>query len=146
MIVFDLICTNQHPFEGWFASADEFHRQREHGMISCPVCRDRGVEKRPSPVRFNRLAAPANTPGAEHPSAPTAAHFPQADLQRVLDLLLANTEDVGTRFPEEARRIHYGMSSPRGIRGQAAPEELAALEDEGIEVLQLPVPAKRDWH
>jgi hypothetical protein len=148
MIVFDLICSNQHAFEGWFASAREFSRQQETGMLSCPVCRERSVTKRPSPVRFNRQSG-AGEPAGETagPSAETvAAHVPKLDLQQVLDFLLLHTEDVGVRFAEEALRIHHGEAERRGIRGQAEPRELEALQDEGIRVLQLPVPPKGDWH
>ena len=118
-------------------------------MLLCPVCRDRSVAKRPSPVRFSRQT----TGGSESVgksngrSAETvAAHVPRAELQQVLDFLLVHTEDVGNRFAAEARRIHHGESDNRGIRGHAEPGELAALEDEGIEVFQLPIPAKGDWH
>jgi hypothetical protein len=148
MIVFDLVCSNRHAFEGWFGSAVEFSLQRESGMLCCPVCRDASVEKRPSPVRFNRGAgtgesdrAAAGTP-AETPALPV----PASEVQQVLDFLLTHTEDVGTRFAAEARRIHQGEAEKRGIRGQARVGELADLEDEGIEVFQFPIPSKRDWH
>lgn len=147
MIVFDLICSKDHAFEGWFASPDEFSRQLETGMLSCPVCRDHGISKRPSAVHINRHA-PAAADGGDSGSAPlsAAAHLTSTDMQHVLDYLLKHTEDVGHRFPEEARRIHEGDVAPRGIRGQANREELDALKEEGIDVLPLPVPAKEGWH
>jgi hypothetical protein len=148
MIVFDLICSNQHAFEGWFASAGEFSRQQETGMLLCPVCRDRSVAKRPSPVRFSRQTGAGESPGETAGRSPetVAVHVPRIDLQQVLDFLLVHTEDVGVRFADEARRIHHGESEMRGIRGQAEPVELAALEDEGIEVFQFPIPPKSDWN
>jgi hypothetical protein len=145
MIVFDLICSNHHAFEGWFASSDEFSRQLETGLVACPVCRDHGVSKRPSAVHINRHAD--NPQGANAGEAVTAAaQLTPTDMQQVLDYLLKNTEDVGRRFPEEARKIHQGESPRRGIRGEADRKELEALEEEGISVLPLPVPAKRGWH
>jgi hypothetical protein len=145
MIVFDLMCAKDHAFEGWFASPEEFSHQLATGMLSCPVCRDHGISKRPSAVHINRHGADAAA-GAEAAPKSAVAHLTPADVQQVLDYLLKNTEDVGHRFAEEARRIHEGDAEPRGIRGQADREELDALSDEGIEVLALPIPAKKGWH
>ncbi len=145
MIVFDLICSNHHAFEGWFASSDEFSRQLETGLVSCPVCRDHGVSKRPSAVHIKSHGANA----AEKTGGDTlagAAQLTASDMQQVLDYLLKHTEDVGRRFPEEARKIHQGEAVKRGIRGQANRKELEALEDEGIEVMPFPLPAKEGWH
>jgi hypothetical protein len=147
MIVFDLVCTNQHPFEGWFASAGEFSRQQEVGLLVCPICRDQEIRKRPSAVHINRHGAPMADPGkGDSGQISASAHVRPQDLQEVLDFLLKSTEDVGSRFPEEARRIHLGEAERRGIRGQASRAELDALGDEGIDVVALPIPAKGDWH
>lgn len=147
MIVFDLICTNLHPFEGWFTSPDEFSRQTEVGLLVCPVCRDQDIRKRPSAVHINRhLAANAGAGQQDGARISASAHVATRDLQEVLDFLLKNTEDVGLRFPEEARRIHRGEAVKRGIRGQADRAELESLGEEGIDVLALPIPAKGDWH
>lgn len=139
MKVLDLRCANGHRFEGWFASDDEFMDQNGRGLVECPVCGDHVVTRLPSAPRLNLSGA------KEPPPAPPKAPATDADLQAAwlgaVRQLLADTEDVGERFAEEARRIHYGESENRGIRGQTTPEERQALNEEGIEVLSLPLPA-----
>jgi hypothetical protein len=143
MKVLDLRCANGHRFEGWFATDDEFMDQNGRGLIECPLCADRSIGRLPSAPRLNLSGAraPADPPGPA--PAPPAAPAP-ADLQAAwlgaVRQMLANTEDVGARFAEEARRIHYGETPTRGIRGEASAEERAALHDEGIEVISIPVP------
>ncbi|MBK1614238.1 hypothetical protein CKO44_12240 [Rubrivivax gelatinosus] len=138
MKVLDLRCTNGHRFEGWFASEDEFMDQNGRGLVECPICGDHVVTRLPSAPRLNLSGA--KEPAPEAPKAPPA----EADLQAMwlgaVRELLAKTEDVGERFAEEARRIHYGEAENRGIRGQTSPEERQALSDEGIEVLTVPLP------
>jgi hypothetical protein len=147
MIVFDLICSRDHAFEGWFASSEEFSRQLETGLLMCPVCRDHGISKRPSAVHLNRhKASTARQPAKAKEEVSATAQLTPADMQHVLDYLLRHTEDVGSRFPEEARRIHEGTAEMRGIRGQADRDELEALKEEGIDVLPLPIPPKEGMH
>jgi hypothetical protein len=146
MIVFDLVCSNQHAFEGWFASSEEFSRQLDTGLLTCPVCRDHGVSKRPSAVHINRHASTGAESAKDGVKGSAAAQLTAPDMQQVLDYLLKHTEDVGSRFAEEARKIHQGEALRRGIRGQAERKELEALEDEGIEVMPFPFPAKDGWH
>lgn len=143
MKVLNLRCANGHGFEGWFASDDEFMDQNGRSLIECPLCADRLITRMPAAPRLNlsgaRETRPANIDN-------NGGGKPQpADLQAVwlatVRHMLANTEDVGQRFAEEARRIHYGETAQRGIRGQASPEEREALKDEGIETMSLPVPA-----
>ena len=141
MKVLNLQCGEQHVFEGWFASEDAFQDQLQRGLVDCPMCGDTAVAKLPSAPRLNLGAAAP----AQPPSAPMdVAAMPQAKLQRawmqMVRQVMANTEDVGERFAEEARRIHYGETEERGIRGKASPQETEALLDEGIGVLPLPVP------
>lgn len=134
MKVLNLRCANGHGFEGWFASDDEFMDQNGRGLVECPLCSDRIVTRLPSAPRLNLSGAREPVP------APQAADL-QAAWLAATRRLLAETEDVGDRFPDEARRIHYGEIEHRGIRGQATPEEREALRDEGIEVVALPIPA-----
>jgi hypothetical protein len=144
MKVLNLRCAHRHGFEGWFASEQDWLQQLESGLVACPLCNDTAVERMPSAPRLNFGAtapvapAPAATVAAS-PEQPPAAHLQQLWLQAVRHVM-ARTEDVGERFPEEARKIHYGEAESRGIRGQATPEQRAELADEGIEVLALPVP------
>jgi hypothetical protein len=143
MKVLDLRCAHGHGFEGWFACEDDFVQQHERGLVECPFCGDKTVGRLPSAPRLNlgarppaepaQTATPSNPPGGQ---AVTMQHLWVEAVKHVM----ARTEDVGERFPEEARRIHYGEAESRGIRGQATPEQRAALEDEGIEVMALPVP------
>ena len=153
MKVLDLRCGAGHAFEGWFASEDDYVKQREGGQLDCPVCGNAEVVRLPSAPRLNLSGARAPA----HASAPTRAPEPAGGLapppttevavhgnaaHRFVEAvaeLLKNTQDVGARFAEEARRIHYGETEAKAIRGQATPEERAALADEGIEVFTLPV-------
>lgn len=137
MKVVDLHCAQGHRFEGWFASDDDEVAQRERGLLVCPMCGEAEVRRLPSAPRLNL--------GATEPAAKTLAmpapDDPHAKWLRAMRRVVANTEDVGERFPEEARRIHYGEVPARGIRGQASPSQAQELADEGIEVMALPVPA-----
>jgi hypothetical protein len=140
MKVLNLRCVNGHGFEGWFASEDEFMAQNGSGLIECPLCADRIISRMPTAPRLNlssqrEPASPAAAPARE--STPPLQTQWVAAVRRMLE----NTDDVGERFPEEARRIHYGEIEARGIRGQASAEERQALLDEGIEIMSLPVPA-----
>ena len=133
MKVFNLACSNAHRYEGWFASEEDFISQSERGLLECPLCGDATATRLPSAPRLN-LGAAAETPGPVTQSADMQAAWLHA-----LRKLMANTEDVGERFAEEARRIHYGETAERGIRGQATPGETEALREEGIEVMPLPL-------
>jgi len=144
MKVLNLQCSHGHAFEGWFASHDDFDAQRERGLVSCPVCNDAQVAKMPSAPRLNlgQTAEPvAPAPPAVQDVAQVTPQHLQAAWMKMVRHVMANTEDVGQQFAEEARKIHYGETAHRNIRGQASREETEALLDEGIEVLPLPVPA-----
>jgi hypothetical protein len=138
MKVLNLRCANGHGFEGWFASDDDFMDQNGRGLIECPLCSDRIVSRLPSAPRLNLSGA--REPQAAAPAAEPAAADLQAGWLKAVRHMMANTEDVGERFAEEARRIHYGESANRGIRGEATPAEREALNEEGIEVMAIPVP------
>lgn len=144
MKVLDLRCAHGHGFEGWFASEDDYQRQHTSGLVACPMCSDTSIERLPSAPRLNLGAtAPAVAPAANS-TTPTPEQTQATTLQHLwveaVRHVMARTEDVGERFPEEARRIHYGEVESRGIRGQATPEQREALRDEGIEVMALPLP------
>lgn len=153
MKVLDLHCTSDHVFEGWFASEEDFQDQRARGLVECPVCGDSQIQKKPTAARLNLgrsepvPAVPASTGGPgpatvpvrESVASPSPAALQAAWMQAVRHVM-AHTEDVGERFAEEARRIHYGEAQERGIRGQATREETLSLLDEGIGVVPLPLP------
>jgi hypothetical protein len=154
MKVLDLRCGADHAFEGWFASEDDYASQRERGLLDCPVCGNADVVRLPSAPRLNLSGAraPASVAAtgrsaAQAGSAAPASSAPElavhggaaARFVEAVAELLKNTEDVGNRFAEEARRIHYGECDAKAIRGQTTPGEREALADEGIEVFTLPV-------
>jgi hypothetical protein len=134
MKVLNLRCANEHGFEGWFASEADFAVQLERGQVECPFCEDRAIVRLPSAPRLNLS-------GQSAPAVDSALVTTQQVWLRAVRHVIENTEDVGDRFPEEARRIHYGEMPQRGIRGRASSEEAQALRDEGIEVAALPMPA-----
>ena len=140
MKVLNLQCSHAHGFEGWFGSEDDFQGQLARGLVECPMCGDTAISKLPSAPRLNLGASePAAAPAKQEVvSAPNAQI--QAAWMQLVKQVMANTEDVGERFAEEARKIHYGESEERGIRGQASKEETQELLEEGIGVLPLPIP------
>ena len=138
--VFNLRCAQEHAFEGWFGSAEDFDTQQQRGLLSCPLCGSSTVSKAPSAPYIGSGALAPSTPAAvaKQPAAmPTPAQL-QAMFVKMAREVAANTEDVGERFAEEARRIHYDEAPERGIRGVASRDEAKALEDEGIAVMPLP--------
>ena len=136
MKVIDLRCHNGHGFEGWFASDDDFLAQNGGRLIAGPLCEDTVIVRLPSAPRLNLS-------GAREAGQPEPPLLPDPQLQwlKAIRHVLAHTEDVGSRFADEARRIHYGEVAERGIRGQASADEREALRDEGIDVMPLPLPA-----
>jgi hypothetical protein len=149
MIVFDLACAQGHRFEGWFASGDEFARQRGESLVRCPVCDDAAIDRLPSArVSVPKPALPAAQPShppEPEPRASVAGGLP-AEVVKALREMVRSTENVGPRFPEEARRIHYQEAPARAIRGKATAEEAEALRDEGIEFAPLPDFLAADSH
>jgi hypothetical protein len=136
MKVLDLTCPHGHRFEGWFASADDFESQLSRKLVECPICGATEVSRLPSAPRLNLSGATASSA-----STPANASDLQARAMRALREVLEKTENVGDRFAEEARRIHYNEAPARSIRGVTTPEDAKALVEEGIEVMPLPVPA-----
>ncbi|HTT80539.1 MAG TPA: DUF1178 family protein [Stellaceae bacterium] len=128
MILFTLRCADGHEFEGWFRDNDGFAAQQKGGEITCPVCGDSRIEK--------AVMAPAI--GRSHDRMPVSP----AQMRRALVALRQQVEShcdyVGPRFAEEARKIHYGEVDPRGIYGEATPDESRELTDEGIKFGQIP--------
>lgn len=169
MKVLDLQCEHGHVFEGWFGSESDYQDQQNRALVQCPLCASGKVTKRLSAPRLNFGKArqlPQKTTEHAEPalsSAPIAGSLgnpggiealPSADLvampapdqalaaawMAMSRRILANTVDVGPKFAEEARKIHYGETKERAIRGQASPDETQALLEEGIAVMPLLVP------
>lgn len=149
MKVLDLQCSAGHLFEGWFASEADFQDQQARQLVACPLCGDTAVSKMLSAPRLNlgrgsEPAADSAPPAAGGAGAAPVAALPRQAMQaawlQMVRRVLAQTEDVGERFADEARRIHHGEAAERGIRGQATPEQTEALLEEGIAVMPLPIP------
>lgn len=140
MKVLNLQCDAGHGFEGWFGSEGDFQSQLARELLSCPLCGSAQVRKLPSAPRLNLGASEAPAPPPAKPVTNRPQELHAAWLQAVRELV-ERTEDVGERFAEEARRIHYGEAQERGIRGHATPDQTQALREEGIEVMTLPLPA-----
>ncbi|MCU0925012.1 MAG: DUF1178 family protein [Hydrogenophaga sp.] len=152
MKVLNLQCAHQHGFEGWFGSEDDFTSQLARGLVSCPLCGDVQIQKMLSAPRLN-LGRNQDTP--TRPSAKgepllevghaAAGTELQGRLLRAVRELMAQTEDVGDRFADEARAMHQGDSEARSIRGQTTPEVAMELIEEGIDVMPLPaLPALKE--
>ncbi len=136
MIRYELSCDNGHAFEGWFGSADDFDRQQKMALVSCPTCGSAHVAK--------RLMAPSvSTARKKQQRQDLAVQTGQREmmtkLREIVSTIRANSEDVGERFPEEARKIHYGETEQRGLIGRATAEEVRDLLEEGVDVAPLPV-------
>lgn len=153
MKVLDLQCAHQHVFEGWFGSEDDFHQQLERGLVSCPLCGDQRVEKKLSAPRLNLRAGREPADAAQRPEGLTLSNHPaqiqlvelQARMLKAMREIMANTEDVGERFAEQARAMHHGEIERRNIRGQTSAAEALELLEEGVEVMPLPLlPAVKD--
>ena len=160
MIKYQLICDKSHEFEGWFGDSAAFESQQESGLLTCPVCRSADVRRA---LMAPNLASPKTRKtdlAEQHPSAqPEPQPQPQAPLQagaalppaaaRKMQELMSEMRalqtkirqecrDVGNDFAEEVRKIHYGEVEPEGIYGQATAEEREALDEEGIEIMDMP--------
>ncbi len=156
MIRYDLVCARRHEFESWFANSAAYDKQAKRGLVACPVCGSTKVEKAIMAPRLARSdkavadqtidvpEAPAPTPTPPQPPAPVAMISPQerelrSKLKELRDHLTKNAENVGRKFPEAARKMHYGELEHRSIYGEASAEEAKELHDEGIEFHPLPV-------
>jgi hypothetical protein len=151
MIKYALVCEAGHDFESWFADSAAFDKQAKRKLVSCPHCGSTKVEKaimspRLSGAKKRGAPAPEMPAPSEAPPtpAPVAMISPQeqefrAKLKELRDHLTKNSSDVGNKFPEEARKIHYGETEHRSIYGVASPEEAKELAEEGIEFHPLPV-------
>jgi hypothetical protein len=154
MIRYALACDRKHEFEIWFKNSSDYDKQSKRGLVTCPVCDSKKVEKAlmaPSLGRSSKkaaISAPPEPAAAPVPpaadNAPVAMLSPQerevrAKLKELRDHLVKNADNVGTKFPDEARKMHYGEIEHRSIYGEASPKEAKALHDEGIEFHPLPV-------
>jgi hypothetical protein len=155
MIRYSLVCDEKHEFEIWFKNSADYDKQKKRSLVTCPACGSARVEKAlmtPSLSRGSRKGAGAAAPEVPPPEAPAPAEnktpvamvSPQerefrAKLKELRDHLTKNAENVGGKFPEEARKMHYGEKEHRSIYGEASPHDAKELAEEGIEFHPLPV-------
>ena len=158
MILYTLVCDNKHSFKSWFANSAAYDKQVGRGLVSCPMCNSAKVEKAimaPSLGRSSRKSATAPEPAAaeEPATSPQATPAPKASvammspperefrakLRELRDHLTKSADYVGGKFPEEARKMHYGEIEHRSIYGEASADDAKALHEEGIEFHPLPV-------
>jgi hypothetical protein len=166
MILYNLNCAKGHAFESWFQNSTAFDKQQKRGLVTCPVCGSTKVEKAIMAPRLARadtgdLAKPVEAvgprPSPPDPTPPMPAMPPVAPgkatvamtspqerelrqkLKELRDHVTKNANYVGARFPEEARKMHYGEIEHRSIYGEASAEEAKALDEEGIEFHPLPI-------
>ena len=154
MIRYNLRCEKGHAFESWFQSSSAYESQEKRALVSCPACGSTNVERAimaPQIVSTKKpRAEPAPAPAAPAPAAEQAAPSStplmmaqerelRAKLKELRDHIVKNADNVGERFPNEARKMHYGDIEHRPIYGEASPEEARSLIDEGVEVSPLPV-------
>jgi hypothetical protein len=152
--VLNLQCQHQHVFEGWFASEDDFQSQLASHLVECPLCGDKQISKMLSAPRLNlstsrsEMSTELVTVEPDHAVSVPAVSAPtvmppevQAAWLNMVQHVMKHTEDVGSQFADEARKMHYGEAEERGIRGQVSAQETQALLEEGISVMPLPLPA-----
>lgn len=134
MVIYDLSCEHGHRFEGWFKSADDLVEQQQGHLLNCPVCGSSEVVKLPTASRINR----------RHPKedlSPDKLSDIEGSLrEKIYKYVDDNYDDVGNQFPEEARKIHYGETEQRNIRGTASQDEVNELHEEGVNITALPLP------
>ena len=135
MIRFTLGCDHGHEFDGWFRSNDDFEKQRKRGLIDCPECGSHKIEK--------TLMSPAVSTSRKKEKVALAMNAEQrrvvAEIKALTEKLRENADYVGGKFAEEARKIHFGETEPRGIYGEASPDEARSLADDGVPFMPLPV-------
>ena len=135
MIRFSLGCDREHAFEAWFRSGDDFDTQKRRGLVECPICGSSKVEK--------ALMAPAVSTGRSREKIALAMGEAQkqamTQLKDLSQKMRENAENVGTKFAEEARKIHFGETEQRGIYGEATADEARSLAEDGIQFMPIPV-------
>lgn len=135
MIKFSLACEKDHSFDGWFSSSDDYEKQLKRGLVTCPQCHSSNVGK-------TLMAPSVSTSRHKDAMAVTTVNEAQravmAEMKKLRDKVVENAEDVGKKFPEEARKIHYGETEARGIYGEATRDDVESLLDEGVEIVPLP--------
>ena len=153
MILYALVCAKGHAFESWFPNSSAYDKQVKRGLVTCPACGNAKVEKAimapqlssrarhdaaETPPPADATPAPASVPAPVAMMSPPEAEF-RRKLKELRDHLTKNADYVGAKFPEEARKMHYGEIDHRSIYGEATPQETKELHEEGVEIHPLPI-------
>jgi hypothetical protein len=139
MIIIDLSCDHGHSFEAWFQSHDAYEAQRAAGLVVCPQCGSTMISRVPSAIRVGKSREGATVTESLEEGAAL-----YAKLQRVVEHILSDSEDVGGNFANEARRIFYNEAPRRAIHGEASLSDYEELQEEGIEIMLIPAILKRE--
>ncbi len=155
MILYDLVCDNEHEFESWFKSSQAYDSLRKSKKVSCPVCGSAKVRKAPMAPNISRSGKKKMAQEVQVPHEPQKAPMETVeDMTNVMNKAVEairelqatiekNFDNVGDEFPEEARKIHYGEAEARGIYGEATPEEAQELIEEGVDIAAVPWQKRR---
>ena len=144
MIVYDLVCPKEHRFESWFRNSNVVEKLIKAGEVSCPVCGSKKVQKAPMAPRIAKSSNEETAAADEQSELRAAMEGATKALEELRGVIEKNFDNVGNKFPEEARKIFYGEAKPRGIYGDATPAETKALREEGIEVQSIPWKKQRN--
>jgi hypothetical protein len=144
VIRYTLVCDKKHEFESWFADSAAYDKQAKRGLVTCPQCGSAKVEKTIMAPRLANTRKRGKAVVTSAPAEPVAMLSPQETelrqkLKEIRDHLTKNSEHVGPKFSEEARKMHYGEIEHRSIYGEASPEQAKELAEEGVEFHPLPV-------
>ena len=153
MVIFDLICSQGHRFEGWFENLQELEVQLEQRLISCPACEDSDVQRLPSTFGIVKKSSSPETPQPK-PTLPKIKDGSKVSPGEVLEVLdkwrklsekvEKEFDDVGSHFSEEALKIHYGSTKKRNIRGQSTEDQEKMLREEGVTFFKLPMLTRKN--
>jgi hypothetical protein len=144
MIRYALVCAKGHGFESWFQNSAAYDKQSKRALVTCPICGTAKVEKEIMSPRLARSRKRDEPPAPSNDKTPVAMvspheHALRKKLKELREHLTKNADNVGQKFPEEARKMHYGEIDHRSIYGEASPEEARRLHEEGVEFHPLPV-------
>ena len=140
MIAFDLQCTNNHTFEGWFEDNRAYENQKKKEMITCPVCNDTHVTK----ILSSFSIRSSDKPPYIHTQNARQKGIVEEASRQIAEYVEKNFDNVGADFATEALKIHYGVTEPRNIRGVSTEKEEKTLKSEGIEFVKIPLPIPGD--
>jgi len=141
MIKYSLLCEQDHDFDAWFGSSEDYERQRKRGFVECPACGSKKVSKAlmaPGVSGARKIAGTIQVAQMPGPNMPQIPPEMMEQLRKIKKHVEVNSENVGDKFPEEARKIHYGEAEARGIYGKASLEDAVSLAEEGVEVMPIP--------